>query len=741
MKTWQNLEERVRATAAHIWNAPCQPGRIAGVNVDAVVDLATDAKIFIEITEQNKLNKVREDIVKLATARMPYLVSGISVRSYIVVEGTLTQGMKDAASDNNVKILNVDDFDKLFFDFPRYSHLRTSQSFGSAINPLSGAVDNTAYVAVNYVVEDTGKDISLKDISKFLKSGRHIVLIGEYGSGKSRCVKELFSLLSASASETQDYPVAVNLRDCWGLKRAGEIVRRHFTDLGLEEIQAGAIKASLAGSVIFLLDGFDELGSQSWANDDHRLKSIRTLSMEAVSDMASKTSSGILISGREHYFSSQSEMIAALGVDKNKTIVVRAKSEFSEEEMASYFLQRGIDPEVPSWLPRRPLICQTVVNLDDQQIQTMFGLDGNEASFWDHFIGVVASRDATINARFDADVILQVMVALSRITRSKPTNVGPISLEDMQRAFEIAVGRTPVEDASVMLQRLPALGRIGSESADRQFIDVAILDTLRAKDVAQLSRLGPEQLGDVSTESWKNPLSDLGQRILSQTPASSRAELDRTFAAVNGRSNTTLTSDLAAGLMRGTGTAFDFHGAVIKDGNFSTLDFSDREITNLTVDESVVHELILPAAPPPNVLLKDSLIGRVRGASSADGLPNWVIGNHVDHYDSAQNVAAIRRIGLSPQHEVLVSILKKTFFQPGAGRQEDALLRGLALITRQNKVKAIINVLLRENILTRFKGKEGWVYAPERSHAGRMKSMLDELSRSRDPIWLEIGEL
>lgn len=739
MKTWQNLEERVRTTATHIWSAPCTPGRIAGVNVDAVVDLALDAKIYIEVTENDKLNKVREDIVKIATARLPSIMKGISVRSFIVIDGVITQGMRDAAAENNVKILTVDEFDKLFFDFPAYRHARSVQSFGSVINPLSGELDRTDYVQVNYVIEDSGKDITISEIAKLLQSGRHVVLIGEYGSGKSRCVKELFSLIGQSASQTQDYPIAVNLRDCWGLKRAGEIIRRHFTDLGLEDIQSGAIRASLAGSTIFLLDGFDELGSQSWANDDHRLKSIRTLSMEGVADIVSKSSSGVLISGREHYFSSQSEMISALGVNKTKVIVVRAKSEFTEEEMERYFLQRGMDPEVPSWLPRRPLICQTVINLDDDQIQAMFGLEGNEAAFWDHFIRVVASRDSMINARFEAEVVLQVMIALSRITRTKPTNVGPITLEDMQRAFELAVGRSPVEDASVMLQRLPALGRIGTDSADRQFIDVAILDTLRARDVAQITRIDADRLTEVSSEAWKNPLSDLGQRILSQTPATSRAEIERAFASVNQRPNRTLASDLASSLMRGPGLVQDYHSAVIKDGNFSILDFSEREIRNLTISDSVIHHFSLPAAAPTNVTLRESLIGRVVGASSAAGLPDWAAGNDVEHYDSAKNVAEIRRIGLSPEHEVLVSIIKKTFFQPGAGRQEDALLRGLALITRQSKVKAVLNTLLREGIITRFKGKEGWVYAPDRSHAGRMKKLLDELARSNDPIWIEIS--
>jgi hypothetical protein len=53
-------------------------------------------------------------------------------------------------------------------------------------------------------------------------------------------------------------------------------------------------------------------------------------------------------------------------------------------------------------------------------------------------------------------------------------------------AFESVVGQMPVDEASLMLQRLPALGRVKAETNDRQFIDSYILDGLRAKDTGAL---------------------------------------------------------------------------------------------------------------------------------------------------------------------------------------------------------------------------------------------------------------
>ena len=107
------------------------------------------------------------------------------------------------------------------------------------------------------------------------------MLLGEYGTGKSRCFKQLFKELSTSAIQSNLYPIAIDLRDLWGLKKSRELITRHFDNLGLDEgLSKAAIRCFNAGRAIFLLDGFDELGSQSWSNDNDKLKTIRAKSLE-----------------------------------------------------------------------------------------------------------------------------------------------------------------------------------------------------------------------------------------------------------------------------------------------------------------------------------------------------------------------------------------------------------------------------------------------------------------------------
>ena len=57
-------------------------------------------------------------------------------------------------------------------------------------------------------------------------------------------------------------------------------------------------------------------------------------------------------------------------------------------------------------------------------------------------------------------------------------------------------------------------------------------------------------------------------------------------------------------------------------------------------------------------------------------------------------------------------------------------MRGLGQIGQKGTSTKILNLLLSEDILDKFKGSEGLVYTPNRKYAGRMKQMLYELKTS-----------
>lgn len=122
-------------------------------------------------------------------------------------------------------------------------------------------------------------------------------------------------------------------------------------------------------------------------------------------------------------------------------------------------------------------------------------------------------------------------------------------------------------------------------------------------------------------------------------------------------------------------------------------------------------------------------------------MPSWVKLQSVDRFDSVQTVAEIRKAGLSPAHEILVSILKKTFLQKGSGRKEEALMRGFGRGTIKSIADDVINLLMREGVLSRHRGNEGWIYAPGRSHSARIQAIVSQLRSSSDPLWANVDAL
>ncbi len=741
-RQWASFEDRVRDMASFIWNKPCTPQRIGGVNIDGVTVLDAEIQCFVEITEERSLSKVREDVIKLHTAKNALFAKGIMARCFCVVNGAITAGMRDAGKEQAVHVISFEEFSKQFFDFSTYASIRLQAPFGSSINPMTGAADETKYVPVSYTVDGKKSDITSKDVAEYLRNGKNVILLGEYGSGKSRCIREVFSLLKESAVENFCYPVAIDLRKSWGLRRSTELIRRHFSDLGLDNLESNAIKAFNAKSLAVLLDGFDEIGSQAWSNDGTRLKLIRAKSLEGVKNVVQLNGGGTLVAGREHYFPSMDEMFIALGMDKSNTVVIRSKNEFSDSELLEYFQNRDLDVDIPNWLPRRPLICQTISELASDQFESMFGQEGDEISFWNHFITVLCQRDANIHVSFDAQTILQILINLARLTRSKTSDVGPISLAELQNAFEAATGAAPVEEASVMLQRLPSLGRVGPESNDRQFVDMYILDGLRAKDIAAIGFRGDEGIAEALAQRWQNPLDDLGQRVLAtDTALSGSSKLQIAQRAVAG-GNTILASDLVASLVRSNSVPMNFERLELKNGDFRYLSLSEREISNLSLVECYIGELELPVKGCTKVTIEKCITPKVTGVASRAALPVWITNLDAEEFDSVASVSRIRKLGLKPAHEILTTIIRKTFFQKGSGRKEEALLRGLGAVAGKSSLSSkILNVMIREGLLSTFRGNEGMVYSPERSHTRRMQAILDELSGSKDPLWIEIDAL
>ena len=108
--TWQNLEEKVRTIASLRWNCVAVSETIAGVKCDCILKIAEDNWIVIEITKQNDLTKVREDIVKLRTVKNALLLDDIYCKCYFVMEDKPTDSMRASGLAQTVTVMSLIEF-------------------------------------------------------------------------------------------------------------------------------------------------------------------------------------------------------------------------------------------------------------------------------------------------------------------------------------------------------------------------------------------------------------------------------------------------------------------------------------------------------------------------------------------------------------------------------------------------------------------------------------------------------
>jgi hypothetical protein len=722
------------------WRTAFSSQNVHGRQIDAYARLPDGRAIAIEVTEEKNINKLQDDINKLTHVRQVNFQNGfIQTECFCVTAYVPTAAMYGVAASININVMSVDEFRHKYLPFDRYSAARLARPFGSAVDPESGNRDNKPYVAVKFAGED-GAEYDADRLLKLLLTGEATVLTGEYGTGKSKSIEWLFEAISTVAWENLKFPISIDLRTCWGLRDRYEILRRHVTDLAMPDVFEAFVKAYTDGLLILLIDGFDELGVQVWTDNPADLIRLRADALSGVRDLISNQRGGVIVTGRDHYFDSAEELTSALGMANRNVVNVRTKDEFDDEELAQYLDLNSLDIEIPEWLPRKPLTCEFFIGVSGSlpaEAKTSF-LDAPQ--FWEAFLGAVCERESRIHSSFDAGTIRSILVEVAAITRTKHENVGPISLSEIQRSFEAVVGHAPIDQATVLLQRLPGLGRTSADSQDRRFVDTYLLEGLRASHVLGIFQREPEGM---LAQDWVNPLGETGLIIAGRHIA----QLDltgevlgllRKHAASNNR---TLLLDLLCATLAGGLAEVDFGGLFLTDGHASVMSFADTRVKNLRLSGCMIDKLNIAGTQVSDVRIENSIIGDLEGVSSQQGIPAWLTGNEVARFSSLATTSRIRAANLGNAHKVLVTILRKTFFQRGSGRKKEALVRGLGKLVKPTVTERILGRLCTDGLLTEQKGSEGALYVPVRSQTARAGRIIAELTLSKDPIWAFVSGL
>ena len=743
--TWQELETKVKTIASYLWDCEAVSETVAGVKCDCVLKVAADKWVFVEISQESNLEKLRTDIAKFSVIRQAMFQENIYSVLYFVTSGKVTDSIRSSGEAIFVNVRSVQEFESQFFNYTAYIYARNQKAFGSLINLETGKPEASTYISVSYYSERTHGKISLDEIVKKLESGKKIILLGGFGTGKSCCTKQLFDIITSKQNETLQYVLSINLREHWGSEYGYEIIERHLKNLGIDSLSFRKVMDK--PNIIYLLDGFDEMGGQAWSSDKKKMQDIRRRTVIAIKDLLSEISGGCLITGREHFFNSNMEMLSCFGLSDKNVEIIRCNDEFSTDEIAEYLKEnttynQAVENNLLEWIPRRPLIIQLIANELGELFSDGINLT-NEYEVWKMFIYNLCKREAKISSYLDSTIIKSVMVEVAHRTRFKSGSLS-LTAQDLSESFERATGKRPTDETAILLERLPGLGRIDSDSPDRKFVDTYILDGLRAEDIIMKVE---EVNREVFNEAWKSELSFPGVIILSQHIKSNKKFKEYMSYAVQcakSGTNRYLMSDLVAALLIASDeNYFDFQQFNLSDTVIDKLILKDKKISNLQISNSMIAELdITNCQFGHECIIKDCIIEKIIGVSNSSGLPNGIRDNEIETFQSINTNAKVRAANLKPAQEILITILRKVFnnIKKGNGRKEEALLRGLAEKDKKLRDK-ILNKLLTEDILSKHQGDEGYIYSPNRKESNRVKKLLDELTLSDDPLWTYVSNL
>jgi hypothetical protein len=756
----REFEDEVRRLARHLWpEAQYSGAAMIGERERDGVFETEECVHLIEATTSTRKAKVQSDskkLVELARSlqRKP---DAKPVKCWLVTkhEPTADQRSAAGAAGGHIHVLSIAQLEARLIDAATYLSARTNYPFGSVRDPSSGHPDpKTGYVPLTVLEPESAELWDIAAMSDELANGGRIVLLGDFGAGKSMTAREVFRRLRTEflSRRLNRFPIYLNLRDHHGQRNPAEVLERHARNVGFPN-PSHLVRAWRAGQAILMLDGFDELTALGFVGVWKKLQEARFRSMEAVRSFARDTppSAGVMLVGRAHFFDGDAERRRALGTDSRWTELTL--NDFSDEQVLQYLKKAGYAASLPAWLPLRPLlvgylIANNLLAPQDSNTEAGGALD-DPAKGWDLLLSRLGDREALIEAGIDGATVRRIMERIATFARSFHGGLGPISSENIVAAFDSVCGDAPDAVALTLLQRLPGLGipeaRMSGDSEQfdqpiRQFINEEFADACRAGDLARYIDdpfgFGAELFSECEIVVGSLAVSMVSERIRGRADAAGKVRAAyRT--GVKSPASSPLLADLVRVVNEIGGTVdvdINIRDVLINEldlgsdtADLSRVEFADCYFGYLSI-ESDATERFLPH-------LSNCMITELEGRTSQSDLPSGVFSHcEIEEFaTSAQTTTAILNLDLAVGTRVLLSVLRKLYMRRGGGRKENALFRG-GLDSRERRlVPDILQLLLGEKLAIRIRRGEERIWLPVRSESARVLKLLSAPT-GQDPL-------
>ena len=741
-----SFENTVRDIARHLWPAAGFSGsaKEGGRERDGV--FITDEMVhLIECTTSRRKDKAEQDTRKLAdlsrTMQRRYVTKG--VKGYFITREEPTAEQREAVrklGHDYVVCLSFSQFRAQVIDAQSYLDTRTEYQFGSMYDPETQSRTTPSDLISRQLVTRDGDVLEVEDIPRRLHDGETFVLLGDYGAGKSTTLREIFLALRSLyfSDRTSRFPVHLNLRDHHGQTDPAEALERHARNIGFQSPNH-LVRAWLAGYLILIFDGFDEFATAGWTGQAKRLRDIRFNSMELIRKfMRGPSGTGVIVAGRQHYFDSDTELTTALGLDQNSTRLFI--NDFTDIQIRDFLTKKGWDEGIPAWLPSRPLLLGYLCarGMLKEVINVEHG--SSPAVGWNTLLELTANREAEIEAGIDGAAVRQIVENLATKARSKNDGMGSLSQDDILGSFQNICGFAPDDRGLLLLQRLPGLGAAQSEDGSRDFIDSDLVDAARAGDISRFIA-DPYSFKLVTPATWQMTLGQLGIELGALQCHLHSFNEGKLRTALQQASSYVEPGELCLDLIQinkemgfgFSGQPFSVRSVLVKDASFGDvpLDYSSVSFRDCLFQRL---EMDISAETSQLPRFYSCYVSTIDGRVSQMDLPTGIFDKDCvfDSFgESSQNTAAILDLPLTMGMKVLLTVLKKLYLQPGAGRKQSALFRGLDHRAR-GLVPDILDLLIREGLTVRSTVGEEAVWLPTRSESVRVRRLVSSPMVSKD---------
>jgi hypothetical protein len=747
-----SFEAEVLRIARHRWPSAENAGSalIEGQERDGVF-ITEDCVHLIESTTSRRKDKAETDLKKLFALAQHFRRSHSdrAVKCWFVTQYEPTADQRASATEiknappNLFNLVSFAQFQSKLVDSLEYLQNRDRHKFGSIYDPKTGsATTDLKYIEVGLRAEAGYELLSIDRIANELLAGRRYTLLGEFGVGKSMTLRELYRQLAKKHRQrnTPAFPVFLNLREHQGQQEPAEILERHARNIGFPT-PSQLVRAWKAGFVTLLIDGFDEVSSSGLQGAWRRLRDARRASMTGVRRLVSESpvETGIAIAGRGNFFDTKEERNEALG-QSGRWVDIRL-DEFNEDQIRQLVSQLGFDGEIPTWIPARPLLLTTLLaRRPDAPGDLKFLSD--PAAGWDLLLQEVCNREARIEQGISGENVRGILEALATLARSKGNGLGPIATQDIMAIFQEECGFSPTDEALVVLQRLPGLGRDASGEGDlRSFVDVDFADACRAGDLVRFCIAPFTGTCSQRLQGTKQVIGNTGTSIVSMKLRKTGFSQGHLTAAIKA-----LDKAESAGATRGdlVRLSLDLNIPLQQHIRVEKLLFDEMEIhagrDDLTMVEFVdcyfkeleISSQVTSLNCPKFVrCLIQTLEGRI---SDAD-LPQYSFSECVieEFPAKAGTTAEVLDLQIPQGARVMIAVLKKLFIRSLSGRKENALHRGLDA-SHQAKVLPVLNLLRGYGLVTESDRPGDPIWLPNKRLRGRVLQILDSPSTSSDPV-------